>query len=96
MMSGHRSMKRGRGRPRIKLPIRTIVWFYREGATITELAASWGVSIGTIHLALGEAGVEMRHPGPRRSFPNLELRDGGIGLSPQCMAYHRRIHERGR
>jgi uncharacterized protein (DUF433 family) len=81
--------KHGRGRPRIKLPIQTIAWFHREGATIPELAASWGVSIATIYLALQEAGVVLRR-GRQRSFPDLDLPDGGIGLSAQSMAYHRR------
>lgn len=89
-------MKRGRGRPRIRLPMQTIAWFYSEGATIAELAAAWGVSLPTIHVALCEAGIGLRRPGPRRSFPDLELADGGIGLSPQSMAYHRRINQRGR
>lgn len=87
--------KRGRGRPRLKLPIRTIASFYRQGATLTEIAASFGVSVTTIHLTLVGSGVELRHPGQRRSTPNLDLPDGGIGLSPQTMAYYRRMAARG-
>ena len=85
--------KRGKGRPRIKLPNLTIARFYRDGATVAELAASWGVSVPTILAALDDAGVVARR---RRSAPDLSLPDGGIGLSRQSMAYHRRINERGR
>jgi hypothetical protein len=88
--------KRGRGRPRIKLPIRTIAWFYREGATMGELAASWGVSQPTIQMALHDAEVMIRRHGRPRTVLDLSLPDGGIGLSPKTMAYHRRIQARER
>jgi uncharacterized protein (DUF433 family) len=88
-----RPNRRGRGRPRIKLPIQTIASFYREGATVDELAASWGVSATSILKVLHEADVVDRR---RRSRPDLSLPDGGVGLSPQTMAYHRRMSERGR
>jgi hypothetical protein len=78
--------KRGRGRPRIKLPNQTIARFYRDGATVVELAALWGVSEERIRVALHDAGIGRRP----RSAPDLSLPDGGIGLSQQSMAYHRR------
>jgi hypothetical protein len=80
-----------------KLPNQTIARFYRDGASPSELAATWGVSLPTIHAVLQDAGLPPpRRRGRPRSSPDLSLPDGGIGLSRQSMAYHRRINQSGR
>ena len=81
---------RGKGRPRRKLPILTLKAFYAQGATIAELAAAFGVSIPTVHVALLEAGAAIRGRGRRRPPPSLALPDGGRGLSAPAMNYYRR------
>lgn len=81
---------KGKGRPSLKLPIQTMKAFYAEGATLTELAAAFGVSLSTVHVTLREAGAVMRRGRPRHETPNLARRDGGIGLSVATMHYYRR------
>lgn len=53
------------GAPRLKINTEALVAAYKYGSSIRYLAATYGVSFGTIRSRLVEAGVEFRPRGTR-------------------------------
>jgi hypothetical protein len=85
MAAGGQPRTRG-GSRRIELDVAAIAAGYLDGKTIEELAAQYGVAMGTIYDRLVAAGVPRRQRGRSHQWDDLPTSGGRLGTGQRVEA----------